>query len=211
MDNPAVYHCGDVMFDNSLHFAEIAGERSNILSDHNLHKNKFILGTIHRDHNTDDPKRLSAIFQALVSIAEKYETDVFLPLHPRTAKLLNKNIQPELLEKINTNPHLKIAKPVSFIEMIDLEQNASLVITDSGGVQKEAYFFRKPCIILRPQTEWVEIVQNGAAIIVDADTEKIKDSYHKFSNMNNIDFPPVFGDGKAAAFICKKIIETFNQ
>ena len=205
-DNPAVFHCGDVMFDNSLYFASLAENRSQVLEKNKLESGKFILGTIHRDNNTDDPLRLTAIFGALNEISEKYGMDVFLPLHPRTSKLLEINIDGSLLGKIRANPRFKIVEPVSFLDIIQLEKNARLICTDSGGVQKEAYFFRKPCIILRPQTEWVELVENGAAMVADADKQKIMSGYEHFLKSDAFEYPPVFGDGKAASFICKQLI-----
>jgi UDP-GlcNAc3NAcA epimerase len=209
-DNPAVYHCGDIMYDNSLYFSRVAEERSSILEKHHLEPGKFILGTIHRDNNTDDPQRLNAIFRTLHRISSG-ETKVFVPLHPRASKMLDQNLDKKLYGEINANPNLVITKPVSFLDIIKLEKNAKMIITDSGGVQKEAYFFRKPCIILRPETEWVEIVENGTALIADADPEKILDAFEYFSHQDDLEFPPVFGDGKAAEFICEKIIHTFEN
>jgi len=207
VDHPAVFHCGDVMYDNSLYFAGIAKDKSNILELNYLEKGNYILGTIHRDHNTDDPKRLSSIFEALDQIARENQLDIFLPLHPRTSKLLKKNLDPTLYERVMANPHLKLSAPVSFIEMIQLEQNASMIMTDSGGVQKEAYFFKKPCIILRPQTEWVELIENGTAGIADANTELIISTFRKLYKNDKLNFPLIFGDGKAAEFICEQILE----
>lgn len=205
-DNPAVFHCGDVMFDNSLFFASLAGTRSQVLEKNQLESGKFILGTIHRDNNTDDPARLTAIFGALNEISGNSGIDVFLPLHPRTSKLLEKNIDERLLQRIRSNPRFKIVEPVSFLDIIQLEKHAKLICTDSGGVQKESYFFGKPCIILRPQTEWVELVENGTAIIADADKERILHAFGYFADNRTVDYPPVFGDGKAASFICKQMI-----
>ena len=91
--------------------------------------------------------------------------------------------------------------------MIALEKNAKIVMTDSGGVQKEAYFFEKPCIIMRSETEWKEIVENKTAIVADADEQKIIDSYHHFIKKDKLNFPRIFGDGKAAEFICGEIIK----
>lgn len=206
-DNPAVFHCGDVMYDNSLCFGEMARTTSKVLEENNLEPDNFILGTIHRDHNTDDPARLSAIFEALLEIASENKTDIFLPLHPRTSKLLDKNLEDRLYREVMNHPNLKISSPVSFLDMIRLEQNTSLIMTDSGGVQKESYFFKKPCIILRPQTEWVEITEQGTAIIADADKQRITDAFDKLYKNDSLAFPPVFGDGHAAEFICEQILK----
>jgi len=205
-DNPAIFHCGDVMYDNSLHFATAAEKQSKILEKHQLEKGNFVLATIHRNNNTDEPQRLTAIFGTLQQIAAEENIQMLLPLHPRTSGLLQKNLPADLYEKIMQNQNLILAPPVSFLDMVQLEKNARLIITDSGGVQKEAYFFGKPCIILRPQTEWVELVENGTAIIADADPKKIKKAFKHFSSDQQLTFPPIFGDGKAAEFICEKII-----
>ncbi len=167
-DNPGIFHCGDIMYDNSLHFAKVAEEKTDILEKYNLQKGNFILGTIHRDNNTDIPERLNAIFEALNEISSQQEIDIVLPLHPRTSKILKQNLDAELFNSISNNSFIKIIPPASFFEIITLEKNCKLVMTDSGGVQKEAYYFEKPVIILRPETEWVEIVENGVGKITDA-------------------------------------------
>jgi UDP-GlcNAc3NAcA epimerase len=205
MDNPGVFHCGDVMFDNSLYFSKIAAQTSQVLKESQLEPGSFVLATIHRNNNTDDPARLNAIFEALQVITSTNQTKIFLPLHPRTAKMLEQNLLPGLLKSIKACKNIIISKPVSFLDMIQLETNAQLIITDSGGVQKEAYFFRKPCIILRPQTEWVEIVENGAATIADADKNLIVNAFEHYLKDTDPGFGPVFGNGDAASFICKKI------
>lgn len=210
IDNPAIFHCGDVMYDNSLYFSALAENRPGILTMHKLVPGHYILGTIHRDSNTDDPSRLTSIFEAFQAIAEIHKITIFLPLHPRTKKLLKKNLPESLLTAIQKNSSIKIVEPVSFLDMILLEKNARLIITDSGGVQKEAFFFKKPSIVLRPQTEWTEIIENGAAILADTDGSKIKYAFEYFENQITNNFPPVFGDGNAANFICEKIIETYN-
>lgn len=204
IDNPKVYHCGDIMYDNSLYFSELAESKS-ILKDLNL-DGKFILSTIHRNNNTDDPQRLEAIFEALTEISFTNNIPIVLPLHPRTKKMMETNLSKSLFDKISSSGSIKIIPPVSFLETIALEKNATCVITDSGGVQKEAFFFKKPCIILRPETEWVEIVQNGNAILCDASSERILKAYESLSNKGDFTYPNLFGDGKAAQFICEEII-----
>ncbi len=208
-DNPHIIHCGDVMYDNSLYFSEIADSKTNILKDEKLSKGEFILATIHRNNNTDEPERLSALFSALNRISLKEKIKIILPLHPRTAKLLEKNLPKELLAAVKANTTFRILEPVSFLEMITLEKHARLVMTDSGGVQKEAFYFHKPCIILRPETEWVELVQSGAAIITDADENRILEAYHSFAISKTLKFPPIFGDGHASEYICSELLKTF--
>lgn len=205
-DNPGVFHCGDVMFDNSLFFKEVALDKSEIISENNLETGSFILGTIHRNNNTDEPERLNAIFSSILRLSEDFEIDVVLPLHPRTSKLLEKNLDSDLYEKVSQSKRLKLIAPVSFLDMIALESNCKLIMTDSGGVQKEAYFFEKPCIILRSETEWKEIVEEGTAIIVDADENKIFAAYEYFLEYEGMNFPSIFGDGKAAEFICETML-----
>ena len=204
IDNPKVYHCGDIMYDNSLHFADIAEEKTDIIQRLDLVSKPFILSTIHRDTNTDHPERLGAIFDALIEFSK--ENQIVLPLHPRTAKLLKTNLSNEKQTLIFSSPNIKLIPPVSFLEMIALERHAQLVMTDSGGVQKEAYFFKKPCIILRPETEWVEIVQTGNAILADADGSRIMDAWQHFKNNPPTTFPEIFGDGHAAEFMLKQML-----
>ena len=207
IDNPHVFHCGDIMYDNSLFFSIIADGKSDIIEKLELRAGEFVLVTIHRDNNTDNPERLNSIFEAINDISITEKKTFVLPLHPRTAKLLQTNIDKNLYKSIENNPFLKILPPVSFLDMIVLEKNSKLIITDSGGVQKESYFFKKPCIILRPQTEWKEIVENGTAIIADADKNKILDAYSYFTKNQALKYPSIFGDGNAAGFICKEIIK----
>ncbi len=205
IDNPGIYHCGDVMYDNSKYFANIADTKSQILDKEGLRGTGYMLCTIHRDNNTDQPERLNAIFKALLKISESKM--VVLPLHPRTSKLLNTNLEKDLYDKITNNKNIKILPPASFLDMIVLERHAQMVVTDSGGVQKEAFFFQKPCLILRSETEWKEIVECGAAVITDADENKIIDSFNNFVENPPHKFPEIFGDGKAAEFICKEMLE----
>jgi UDP-GlcNAc3NAcA epimerase len=207
-DQPAVYHCGDVMYDNSLHFAAVASQRSDLLLQLGISSDQFIIATVHRDSNTDVPERLNALFQGLIAVAEQTGLKVILPLHPRTRKIIEATST--LQEAITASGKIEIIPPASFLEMVLLEQHARLVITDSGGVQKEAFFFKKPCVILRPETEWVELVNCGAAILADADTERITAAATTLLN-RQLDFPPYFGDGKAAEFICGEMIKHFAK
>ena len=206
IDNPKIYHCGDVMFDNSLFFSKISDIKTSIINDLKLKNNGFILATIHRNNNTDEPIRLNALFKSLNDISINYQLQIVLPLHPRTSNLLDRNLSKDLVEAIRLNSNFKIISPVSFLEMLALEKNCCLVMTDSGGVQKEAFYFEKPCVILRPETEWIELLENGAALIADADENKIKFSFEQLIAKKDLSFPKLYGDGNAAVFICSEII-----
>lgn len=207
VDHPAIFHCGDVMLDNSLFFKEKAETDSSILQKLNLKTNEFVLCTIHRDNNTDIKERLTDIVSAILEIAQKNNIQIVLPLHPRTAKKLPEILDNQLYNDFTTAEKIKITEPVSFFDMIQLESNSKLIMTDSGGVQKEAFFFKKPCLIMRSETEWVEIVDAACAKIVDANRTKIIENFNLFINRQDLAFPEIFGNGKAAEFICKKIIE----
>ena len=205
-DNPKIYHCGDVMYDNSLFFSKISDVKTSIINDLKLKNNGFILATIHRNNNTDEPIRLNALFKSINDISINHQLQIVLPLHPRTSNLLDRNLSKDLAEAIRLNSNFKIISPVSFLEMLALEKNCCLVMTDSGGVQKEAFYFEKPCVILRPETEWIELLENGAALIADADENKIKFSFEQLIAKKDLSFPKLYGDGNAAVFICSEII-----
>lgn len=195
-----VCNCGDVMYDNSIYFAGIARQRCTIIHDLGLEPGNYILATVHRDNNTDNPQRLHAILRALTDISEQDGIPVVLPLHPRTRKILEKDTQASLhISKLTIIP------PASFFEINMLEQNARIVMTDSGGVQKEAFFFEKPCVILRHETEWVEIVDHGAGIIADADYSRITEAYRQLIG-HPVRFPHLFGDAHAAEKILQTIV-----
>ena len=206
IDNPKIYHCGDVMYDNSLFFSKISDVKTSIINDLKLKNNGFILATIHRNNNTDEPIRLNALFKSLNDISINHQLQIVLPLHPRTSNLLDRNLSKDLAEAIRLNSNFKIISPVSFLEMLALEKNCCLVMTDSGGVQKEAFYFEKPCVILRPETEWIELLENGAALIADADENKIKFSFEQLIAKKDLSFPKLYGNGNAAEFICSEII-----
>ena len=207
VDHPKVYHCGDVMYDNSLHFSDLSSRSSTLLKSLNLEDRPFILVTVHRDSNTDIASNLESIFKALLQLSEKYDQTIVLPLHPRTRNMLEKQLTPELYQSVIGNEQIKIIPPAGFLDIIALEKNATMMITDSGGLQKEAFFFKKPCIILREQTEWIEIVQNGNAVLTGASEEKILDAYVQLTSQSKQSYPELYGDGKAAEFICQIMIE----
>lgn len=189
---------GDVMYDNSQHFSTMADEKSDIIERLGLTPKQFVLATIHRPANTDNAANLSSILRALGDIAAS-GVDVILPCHPRTRKKIQ-----DFGLKIE-DLGIRIIAPASFFEIIRLEKNAAVVMTDSGGVQKEAFFYGTPCVILRPETEWVEIVDAGAGILADADSARIMDAYNHLSH-KQVHFPPLFGDGHASEKILREIV-----
>ena len=207
IDNPKIYLCGDIMYDNSLYFSAMSEQKSEILKELEIITDEFILCTIHRDTNTDDTANLNAIFRALLRIQKTSNLKIVLPLHPRTKEKLNSHLDENLLTEINQNKNFKIIPPLGFLDIISLEKNARLIITDSGGLQKEAFFFQKPCVILREQTEWIEIVENGNALIAGANELKIISSVETLIKRTDFTYPNLYGDGNAANFICKKITE----
>lgn len=207
IDLPIVYACGDIMYDNSLHFSTVSDSKSTILTDLELPENGFVLVTIHRNANTDDAVRLNAIFCALLQLQETTGLKIVLPLHPRTTKMMDQLLDHEIKSKLDSNVHVCLIPPAGFLDIIALEKKAKLIVTDSGGLQKEAFFFQKPCVVLRPETEWIEIVQNGNAILADADEQRILTAALKLIEKTDFTYPNLFGDGNSARFIAQKILD----
>lgn len=205
INHPGVFHCGDIMLDNTLHFAEQADPEGDFLRSLGLDGTAFLLTTVHRDSNTDDLTRLSGICEGLCRIAG--HTSVVFPVHPRTRQALERHAEhPDVFRLLHHERIMRIP-PASFLEMIALERACTMVITDSGGVQKEAFFLRKPGIVLRPHTEWIEIAESGHAVLADADPDAMVRAYHHFQSGPAFTWPPLFGDGRAAEFICTTLLE----
>lgn len=183
---------GDVMQDS----AELFANRANKPEGFEL-SNGFILTTIHRAENTDYPERLTNILQALSQVAKT--TPVVLPIHPRTRNIITKL-------SLDTS-NLTLIEPVGYLEMLWLLKHCSLVVTDSGGVQKEAFFMGKACITMRDQTEWVELVQIGANELVGADKYRILDSVRNNLDRSVYDEGQLYGGGMASYKIVKKLVE----
>jgi UDP-GlcNAc3NAcA epimerase len=125
--------------------------------------------------------------------------------------MMQVNLEPGILNEIEVNTSFKLIPPAGFLDIIALEKNAELIITDSGGLQKEAYFFKKPCVILRSETEWVEIVENGNALIADADKDQIVSASNSLLSQKEYTYPLFFGDGNASYFIVDKILKTLGK
>lgn len=207
INHPAVVKSGDVMYDNTLFFKQQAVSHSEII--HTLKLNsKFALCTIHRPINTDNPDRLLNIFSSISEIAIDEHLHFVLPVHPRTDKILKENPVGETIrKKIQNNSFIHLIEPRSFLEMTALEANAEIILTDSGGVQKEAYFLKKPCVILRAETEWTELLHHHAASLADACPDKIREQTLHFLKNPPTKFPDVFGDGNSASQICSWLIQ----
>ena len=212
IDNPKIYLTGDIMYDNTLFFAGLAEKKkSTFLEQLSLVRNEYALVTIHRDSNTDDIVVLNEILVTLKALAEEKNIVLVMPLHPRTIVSLKTKLK-SLYDDLTHCDHIKIIPPVSFLEMILLEKNCRLIITDSGGVQKESHFFKKPCIVLRKETEWIELVNNGTAKLVGADPERIRFEFLNFVDlMIPLDYPGFYGDGKTAEFILNEILLMFEK
>ena len=150
----AIHLVGDVMYDAALYYGSKAERESSILKDLEIKPEDYILATVHRAENTDDPTCLRTIFEGLMQVSR--DIAIILPLHPRTRQALEREA---LLSRVGRA--LKILEPVGYLDMVMLERNAKLVVTDSGGVQKEAFFYQVPCVTLRAETEWVELIELG--------------------------------------------------
>ncbi|MHC4872179.1 MAG: non-hydrolyzing UDP-N-acetylglucosamine 2-epimerase [Planctomycetota bacterium] len=192
-----VHIVGDVMYDAVLNFSAIADERSNILTDLGISPKSYSLLTIHRPYNTDDPEVLSNIFKALNDTGKNF---VF-PIHPRTRSMVESSQEFSWLKEAESS--ITLIDPVGYLDMLVLENNSEAIFTDSGGIQKESYFFGIPCITLRPETEWLETVEEGWNILVGNDPEKIISAASSIKAGSGD--RTSFGDGKAAEKICAVI------
>lgn len=185
---------GDVMYDSVLTFTGVAENKCDPLAALGLSPKGYVLATLHRKENTDDPERLREILGGLA----RSHCPVVLPLHPRTRRRVS-----ELGLQIGSP--LRVVEPVGYLEMLILEKNARVIATDSGGVQKEAFFHRVPCVTFRDETEWVELVNMGVNRLVGADSERIANAlveetvHHEFSS--------TYGEGNASAAIAGALVE----
>ena len=194
-----VYQVGDVMYDCALYYRQKAHKiEAEILEKLGIRQKSYFLTTIHRAGNTDDTARLKGIFRALSEISST-GSPVILPLHPRTKKIIARL-------DLNLSENIRIIPPVPYLEMAALEANAKVILTDSGGVQKEAYMFSVPCVTLRDETEWVETVKAGWNRLAGADSAKIIEAVTQAVNEPEGDREAFYGDGRAGDKICKIII-----
>lgn len=191
---------GDVMFDAALFYGEIAAARSRILEEVGVVPGGYVLATIHRAENTDDIGRLESIFRALDQVAE--EVSVVMPLHPRTSSALEKAGLAELAAR-----RIRLIEPVGYLDMIMLEKSAKIVATDSGGVQKEAYFYGVPCVTLRDETEWVELVDAGwNQLAPPGNADLLVDRVLRAAAPDTVGERDLYGDGSAALAISRSLL-----
>jgi UDP-N-acetylglucosamine 2-epimerase len=190
-----VFWVGDVMLDANLANRPLARQKSTVLSTLELVPDRYGLVTVHRAGNTDNPARLANIVRALSQVGET----VVFPVHPRTRGALQKL-------DVQFGANVRVIEPVGYYDMMVLEENARIVATDSGGVQREAYFMRKPCLTLRDETEWTETVQVGWNKLVGVDMECILNEWRTFTPP--AEQPPIFGDGTAGEKIARLMSES---
>jgi UDP-N-acetylglucosamine 2-epimerase len=194
-----VFKVGDVMFDSFLFSKQLAEKKSIILSELGLKPKGYCLVTVHREENTTHGRRLTGIFEAFNKLAMQ-DCPFIAPLHPRTAKALN-----ELGRDRLCGHHVRIVDPVSYLDMVSLETHAKMILTDSGGVQKEAYFAETPCIILRNETEWVELVEHGYNVIAGCSPEGICGAFGDMVERSVPSKRELYGSGRASEKIINKL------
>ena len=192
-----VHQVGDVMYDSVLFNAKLAEQSSTIMQRLELRRKSFYLATIHRAENTDNLEHIHSILSAFGQI----DSTIILPIHPRTRNALGK-------ESAKISANVQVIEPVSYLDMLMLEKNARLILTDSGGVQKEAYWFEVPCVTLRNKTEWVETVESGWNILAGAERQRIVDAVKKSENKLTGQHQALYGNGRSAEKICEMLLKS---
>lgn len=196
-----VHDVGDVMYDATLYYEE-AARKSRILDRVGVPPGRYVVATCHRQENTDSEANLRGILEGLSAIAA--EMPVILPLHPRTRRSI------EQLGLSRQAAGIRVVEPVGYLDMVALQSNAALIATDSGGVQREAFFLKVPCITMRNETEWVETLEGGENILVGADAQRIVEGFRTMCG-RRFPFAAKFGSGDAAERILLVMAETFGR
>lgn len=198
-----VENIGDVMFDAALHYTRDAKKLSALSPDliKIVERGSYILATVHRQENTESTVRLQNVINGLQKLADTFP--VVLPLHPRTRNKIKYN-EMTLLER---HPNIYCIEPLGYLEMLQIVRHAGLVVTDSGGLQKEAFFFKVPCATLRDQTEWTELVSSGWNILVDTSRDRIAETIFPMFNAKGQDDVHPYGNGQAAEKILSRLME----
>jgi UDP-GlcNAc3NAcA epimerase len=198
----SIFQVGDVMYDVALYYGKHSDVKSKIIQSLSLINKNYVMATVHRAENTDDIFRLKNILSFLDKLAKKYT--VVVPLHPRTRQILYANNLMGMFAK-----ELLFIEPVSYLDMVSLEKHADFIVTDSGGVQKEAYFYKKPCLTLRDETEWVELVQLGWNRLISPalDCQVMCDMAQEFLNNFKPKEVSLYGQGNSSDLIVKTLLE----
>lgn len=200
-----VFNVGDVMYDAFLANKNLAHQKSDILSDLELKPKSYCLATVHRQENTEDPRRLLNIFTAFEELSSA-DCPFIILLHPRTRKAFQRH-----KGKVLLSPHVRLLSPASYLDMIALEVHARVILTDSGGVQKEGYFARVPCVTLRDETEWIETIEAGWNHLGGADCRQIADAFEKAINSFPLEQSGVYGDGNASHLLLRNLISCHRK
>jgi UDP-GlcNAc3NAcA epimerase len=191
----SIIKSGDVMQDAALYYDKLSDQKSTIIKDLNLDKSKFILCTLHRQENTDDTEKLLSILDAYNELSKEFK--IVVPIHPRTKKII---------KELSFDLSFDFIEPVGYFDMIQLIKNSEFIITDSGGLQKEAFFFKKHCITTREETEWIELVENGFNTVVGANKERIVSEANRINQkVANFEMD-LYGRGNASMNIVKYLI-----
>jgi UDP-GlcNAc3NAcA epimerase len=192
--NCHIFNCGDVMYDVALYYSKTSAEHSTVISDLGLETGKFLLTTLHRQENTDDPEILESLICTLNELSKKYK--VVLPIHPRTRKIIESRGL-----KLNFTP----IDPVGYFDMIELLKHCAFVISDSGGLQKESFFFEKHCLVIRNETEWTELVEMGYNFLTGTSQSKILETVGKLDAYKVQFNKKPYGNGDAAGLIASHL------
>lgn len=182
-----IFNVGDIMYDAILNAGERAAIKSKVFDDLNITSSNYILSTIHRAENTDDFSKLSNIVRSFNRIDKK----IVIPLHPRTKKMMNKF-------NLEFSSNVKVIEPVGYLDMINLMKHSYCIMTDSGGIQKEAYYLNTPCVTLRNETEWNETVEVGWNILCDIESDIIIEAVNRTASVRNLNHPNLYGQGDTA-------------
>jgi UDP-GlcNAc3NAcA epimerase len=194
-----VFECGDIMFDNALHYGKNAPKPA---------LDNFIFLTLHRPSNVDHTDQLIAFLRGLIDIAEDLKLTILFPIHPRTLKNCEASSD---WKELSASTQLKLTAPLPYTETIGALKHAKLVWTDSGGLCKEAFMMHTPCLILRAETEWVELEENGYAFVVHNDLNQIKEKSLHFLNCGMPESKNLYGNGNAAQYIHDTLVEFLNK
>lgn len=201
---PAVVNTGDVMLDNAYYFSKRNNKSTQLLRDLDLDEGGFLILTLHRDFNADDPYRLERLLEEILALVNDLQVQLVFPVHPRTESVL-KTIQSKVWLKWLMHEQIRLVPPVTYLEMLGLLSACFGVLTDSGGLQKESYFMQKPCLILRESTEWTELLESGYSALIDFSHLEIITSWKKLLSQPRTEMS-LYGNGNAAEQICEFLI-----